>query len=68
MHLLWSFPLEAQVMRIYPNALPFPPFEMIVLAKEVEVTNDTYGQLSRQFGCRIKCTRPTWSPRCPTAP
>jgi hypothetical protein len=55
-------------MRINPNALPSAPFEMIVLAKEVDVTNDTYGQLSRQFGCRIKCRRPTWSPRCPMAP
>ena len=60
--------MEAQVMRINPNALPSAPFEMIVLAKEVDVTKDTYGQLSRQFGCRIKCRRPTWSPRCPTAP
>ena len=37
--------LEALVMRINPNALPSAPFEMIVLAKEVDVTNDTYGQL-----------------------
>ena len=32
-------------MRINPNALPSAPFEMIVLANEVDVTNDTYGQL-----------------------
>ena len=30
-------------MRINPNALPSAPFEMIMLAKEVDVTNGPYG-------------------------